>query len=112
MLSVFHMIEWLRQLAFLTGALVGTNLMYLYYGMSLNCVFGFVSIFVGIGARYGGDGVECAKYQSGRADYLTYNIITLFLYMFTCVHHVLIFKIMGAEWCNDVYNEEEEDDDD
>lgn len=44
--------------------------------------------------------------------YLSLHILFLILYIFTCFHHVLIFKIMGPEWCHEVYNEEEEDDDD
>ena len=112
LLAIFHMIEWLRQLAFMAGALTGTNLMHIYYGLSLNVPFGFIAIFVGIAARYGEEGTKCAQYQTFRADYLTYNLITLFVYLFSCFHHVLLLKFLGVDWCYEVFIEEEEDDDD
>lgn len=113
MLAVFHMIEWLRQLVFLTGTLVGVNLMHLYYIMSINVVYGFIACLVGIAARFSPAGEECAKHQTYRAEYLAYNIISLVLLLcFSAFHHVLIFRIMGTEWCHEIYLEEEEDDDD
>ena len=48
--------------------------------------------------------------QNHRGLYLALQLLTLFLYIGTCFHHILILKMKGAEWCNDVYNEEEEDD--
>jgi len=101
MLAVFHMIEWLRMLVFLTGTLVGVNLMPLYYGMSINVLYGLIACLVGIGARFSPAGVECAAYQTYRAEFLAYNIISLVLLLcFSHFHHVLIFRVMGAEWCH------------
>ena len=107
------MFEWLRQLVFMTSALVNTNMMTLYYGMSFNCVWGFVACIIALAARFGGDGAACAEEgkQTDRALYLALQFVTLFLYIFTCFHHILILKMKGAEWCHEVYNEEDEDDD-
>lgn len=59
LVTIFHMIEWLRQTVFLTTALVNVNLMPLYYLLSLNVPFGFIAMLIGIATRYGGDGASC-----------------------------------------------------
>lgn len=107
------MVEWLRQLVFMTSALVNTNMMTVYYAMSLNCVWGFVACIIAIAARFGADGAECAAEgkQDQRGLYLALQLLSLFLYIVTCFHHILILKMKGAEWCHEVYNEEDEDDD-
>ena len=56
LVTVFHMIEWLRQTVFLTTALVNVNLMPLYYFLSINVPFGFVAMLIGIAVSLGNDG--------------------------------------------------------
>jgi len=58
--TVFHMIEWLRQTVFLTSALVNVNLMPLYYALSINVPFGFIAMIIGIAVRSSADGKDCA----------------------------------------------------
>ena len=55
------MIEWNRQAMIMFSVLTETNMVMLYYGASLNCLFGFVTIFIALVARFGPDGQECAK---------------------------------------------------
>ena len=43
------------------SVLTETNMIMLYYGASLNCLFGLVSILIALVARFGPDGQECAK---------------------------------------------------
>ena len=59
--TIFHMIEWLRQTVFLTTALVNVNLMPLYYFLSFNVPFGFVAMIIGLGFRFGDKGSRCAQ---------------------------------------------------
>lgn len=116
------MIEWNRQALHFFSALVEVNMIGLYYMASVNVLFGFIVCFLCIGTRYGSAGKACAEgvtYDDGtniaqdqRAMFLSLHILFLILYIFTSFHHVLIFRLMGAEWCNEVYNEEEEEDDD
>ena len=40
------------------------------------------------------------------------HILVLLIYVITCFHHILWFRLQGAEWCHEVYNEEDEEDDD
>lgn len=106
------MAEWNRQALHFFSALVEVNMIKLYYLASVNVLFGFIVCFVAIGTRFSAGGKECAAVQEVRATYLSLHILFLILYIFTCFHHVLIFYIMGEEWCDEVINEEEEDDDD
>lgn len=76
--SVFHMIEWVRWTVFLTSALVNVNLVPVFYLLSINIPYGFIALVIGILARYGEDGADCAMTveegmmakQPERANYL------------------------------------------
>lgn len=74
---VFHSIEFMRQLAFAATALVGTNLIAVYYVLSINVVFGLVALILAIAARFGGAG--CAAKQPNRSLYLMLQFIPLVL---------------------------------
>ena len=73
---IYHSIEFMRQLAFASAALVGTNLIPVYYFLSVNVVFGLVALIVALVARFGSD---CAEIQPFRATYLMLQIIPLIL---------------------------------
>jgi hypothetical protein len=60
LVTIFHMIEWLRQTVFLTSALVNVNLVPLFYVLSVNIPFGFIAMLVAIAARFSEDGKDCA----------------------------------------------------
>jgi len=61
LVAVFHMIEWVRQAIFLTSALVGVNLMGVYYALSINIPYGFIAMLIGIISRYSSNGNACAE---------------------------------------------------
>lgn len=50
----------MRQLSVAAAALVGYNLMPLYYVLSVNVIFGVVALVIGLAARLGADGQACA----------------------------------------------------
>ena len=112
MVTIFHMIEWLRQTVFLTTALVNVNLMPLYYLLSVNVPYGFIAMIVAIGTRYGSDGAACAEAQEKRSEYLRDQIFAFFLYIFMCWAHIIFFKIKGVEWCHEQWLAEPDDEDD
>jgi hypothetical protein len=72
MVTVYHMIEWLRWLVWCTTATVGVDLIPLFYGVSLfNIPFGIISMLVAIGSRFSGSASDCAaEMQVERARYL------------------------------------------
>jgi len=103
LVTVFHMIDWIRWLMLLTSALVSVNLMSIYYFLSIiNIPFGIISLLIAIATRFSEDGNDCAQEnkQSMRAFYLGLQVIVLVLYLPTCLAHVLYFKLRGVEWCH------------
>ena len=62
---------------------VGLNLMWFYYVLSLNTLFGVIAIIVTMVARFSEDGAACAEVQTYRADWLVVEII-VFWFLFFC----------------------------
>jgi hypothetical protein len=52
---IFHMVEWIRQTIFATSALVGVDLVGVYYVMAINVPFGIVVTLAGAIAGVGSD---------------------------------------------------------
>jgi len=99
-------------LALAASALVGANLIIPYYILSLNVLFGVISLVIALITRFGADGSACATAQPGRATYLLVQIVPLILLLFSGFHVLLYMRVKGVEWCNQVINEESEDEDD
>lgn len=66
---IFHLVEWLRQTIFMTSALVGVNLVPVYYVMSLIVPYGFIILFAAGAVGFSSDS-DCQEKQPGRANYL------------------------------------------
>lgn len=114
LVSIFHMIEWLRQTVFLTSALVNVNLVPLFYALSINVPFGFIAMLVAIGVRFSADGKDCAEFgaQLERGRYLSLQILCIFLYIPMMFLHVLFFKVKGVEWLHETTKEAHAEDED
>jgi len=114
LVTIFHMIEWLRWTAFLTTALVSANLMPLYYALSVNVPFGVIVCSIAIATRFGTAGEDCALVgnQETRSFYLGLQIVCLFLILPFSFAHVIYLKIRGVEWCHEKFLHEEEDEED
>ena len=48
LVTCFHIIEWARQTVFVITTLIGTNMVKIFYYMSLNVVYGVIALIVGI----------------------------------------------------------------
>jgi len=71
--TIFHMIDWVRWTLMLTAALVGVNLLKLYYLLTaINFPLGIIAMLIAIVTRYGEEGDDCAAEgkQPTRAFYL------------------------------------------
>lgn len=114
LVSIFHMIEWLRQTVFLTSALVNVNLVPLFYALSINIPFGFIAMLVAIAARFSADGKDCAveNSQLERGRYLSLQVLCIFLYIPMMFLHVIYFKVKGVKWLNKITKEARADDED
>lgn len=68
--TVFHMVEWLRWLLFLTAALVNVDLIKPYYALScVNIPFGIIALLLGIIGRFSTEAAQCsddAQVERGR----------------------------------------------
>jgi hypothetical protein len=99
----------MRQLALASSALVGVNLICLYYVMSINAVFGFAALIIGLIAGFTGG---CDDAQPNRALYLKLQIVPLLLLIVQAFHVLFYIRMRGKDWCNEVMNEESEEEDD
>jgi hypothetical protein len=95
----------------LATALIGSNITWLYYVLSINVLYGLVVMFIAFLGRFIGDGPLCAEKQNDRALYLALQIVTFLIYLVTCFHIHLYMWIKGKEWVHEVVNEPEEDSD-
>ncbi len=66
---IFHLVEWLRQTIFMTSALVGVNLVPVYYVMSLIIPYGFIILFAAGAVGFSSES-SCQEAQPSRASYL------------------------------------------
>lgn len=81
LVTIWHLIEWLRWTVLLTTALVDANLISVFYFLSLAIPYGFiVSLIAAIGSLTGADMTACSAAQPGRATYLSSQLICFFLY--------------------------------
>lgn len=108
---IFHMIEWIRQTVFATSALVGVNLVGVYYALFLAVPPGIIAMLTGAfhAVTLGGD---CGDAQPNRSLFLKLQFVAAFLTIITCCLHVIVFKMKGVEWCHEIFIMEEEEDDD
>lgn len=113
MVSMWHMIEWIRWTFFITAALVEANLMPIFNVLQLNVIYGVVACLVAIAARYGAEGEQCsvAGKQAERAFYCGLQIVSLVLTVPLCMAHAVYMKYKGKAWCDEEYMAEDEDDD-
>ena len=114
MVSMWHMIEWIRWTVFITAALVEANLMPIFNFLQLNVVYGVIACLVAIAARYGSAGDACSApgVQAERAFYCGLQIVTLILTPILCMAHALLMKVKGKKWCQTEFEKPEDDDDD
>lgn len=108
---IFHMIEWIRQTIFATSALVGVNLVPVFYGLYVMIPFGII-VMLGGGIAAASSDSDCQEKQSARSTYLLLQFLALVLTLGTCCLHMLIFKMKGADWCNEILYREDDDEDD
>lgn len=113
MVSMWHMIEWIRWTFFITAALVEANLIPIFNVLQLNVVYGIIACLVAIAARYGSEGELCAQpgVQPERAFYCGLQVISLVLTVPLGMAHAVYMKLKGKEWCDEEYMAEDEEDD-
>lgn len=114
--TVWHMIEWVRWTLLLTTALVDANLIPIFNVFNINVPYGFVACIIAIATRYSSAGNLCAEEgaQAERGFYLGLQVICLLVYIPTCFFHIAFMKFKGVEWLHELWlkkKEDEEEDD-
>ena len=71
--GIHHIIEYIRLLVIWIVAMIGVNLMHLYYATALNTFLGIAAFFVSIGAVAGAGG--CSEAQPNRFSWLIVEIV-------------------------------------
>lgn len=66
---IFHMVEWIRQTIFATSALVGVNLVGVFYALYVMVPYGIIVMLGGAIAAFGSD-ETCSEKQSSRSTFL------------------------------------------
>ena len=94
----FHMIEWLRHTIFATSALVGVDLVGVFYGLFVGVPFGIILMFGGAIAGFSSP-AECKTVQVSRSMYLECQILAIVLTMLCCCLHAVVYVVKGVDWC-------------
>ena len=94
----------------MTSALVGVNLIPVYYVLSLIVPYGFIILFAAGAVGFSSES-DCQEKQPGRSQYLKLQFLAVALMIPTCFGHVIFFKIKGIEWIHKIYLKEDDDED-
>ena len=78
LLAIYHIIEWVKSTILLTVVFLGgvmRHLMYVWFLLELNTIFGIVCVVYSVLVRYSEDGEACAVSQPFRAQWLFVEIV-------------------------------------
>ena len=103
MVSMWHMIEWIRWTFLITAALVEANLIPIFNVLQINVLYGVIACLIAIAARFSADGEACAAtgVQAERAFYCGLQVISLVLSVPLCMAHGVLMKTKGKQWCDE-----------
>jgi hypothetical protein len=115
-LSIFHLIEWLRTTLLLTVICIGVNWTIGWYLTVLNTVYGLVAYAIVHMVYFSDDGKLCKEVQGPRADWLLVEIIAFWVLFFCFAFPMLLTMIMGKGNADDTikkaYEEAQDSDED
>ena len=115
LLSIFHIIEWIRVTFLLTVTLIGVNWAVVWYATTPNTLFGIV-VYAYVHMVYtSSDGKACGETQLNRYNWLLGEIIAFWvLFFFFSFPFVVMFcrgKSRADELLLEAYEKGNEDDD-
>ena len=112
---IYHIAEWIRTTVALCSALVGVNLIQIYYGMGLATVpLGLVSVIYTAVERFGESNAVCEEFKPTRYTItLLEFLLILILLPFVSLPSFIVFKTFKEEdlqeWEKEPEDEEEEE---
>ena len=109
LLTIYHLIEWLRWAVLLTVCFIGHNLIPIWYLTTPNSLYGIVAHIIGLMALMS-DNTECKEAQASRVDYLKWNLISI-IFLIITVFPFMYLKCMSEKSLQDALKEDDESDD-
>jgi len=107
--TIYHMIEWIRWTILGTAALVDANLIPVFYFLHLNIIFGFFAMLIAIIGVFTAPS-DCMTVQPERARYLMLQFVCLVLWIPASFSPFIFMKMKGDVWIHDQYIKDEDDD--
>ena len=111
LMSIYHLIEWIKTTIVLTVTCVGINLMWLYYPLVLNTLYGLIATIVTMIAIFSEEGEACASAQPTRNLWLKIDILIFWVTFFVFIGPVLPLRFMSKEKHDELLNAKDDDDD-
>lgn len=109
LLSIYHMIEWIKTTFLLTVVCVGLNLMWVYYLLAINTLYGVVAIVWTMIVVFSEEGQDCAYAQTNRATWLKVEIIAFWVLFFLYPGPVLPLRFCSKESHDSIINKKDDD---
>ena len=111
LMSIYHLIEWIKTTLVLTVTCVGINLMYLYYPLILNTVFGVGAWIYTMMVLFSEDGQACMKAQPTRGLWLRIDVIIFVVTFFLCLGPLIPLRFCKKSDHDEILNKKDDDDD-
>lgn len=113
LLAIYHMIEWIKTTFLLTVVCVNLNLMWVYYGLAFNTLYGVIAIVYTMIVVFSEDGQDCALpgKQEYRGMWLKVEIIGFWVLFFLYPGPVLPLRFCSKESHDQIINKKDDDDD-
>ena len=111
LMAIFHIAEWVRTTFLFTVVVVGLNLMWIYYILGLNTLFGLIAVIYTMIVRFGTDGADCASVQTFRGEWLVFEIIIFWVMFFCYPGPILPLLCCKKEKHDAIINKEDDDED-
>ena len=111
LLAIYHLVEWIKTTILFTVVIVGINLMWIYYVLCINSLFGIIAIIYTMIARFSVDGTECAAKQVYRGEWLIVEIIGFWVLFFLYPGPIVPLRLCKKESHDDIINKDSDDSD-
>ena len=109
--GIFHIIEWVKTTILLTVVLIGAvNLMWAWYALKLNTIFGIVTL-VFVHLAYFGKGKDCMDSQPTRYTWLMIEVIYFWALFWFFQYPFWVLFCCKQEAVHDAINAKDDDED-
>ena len=112
LLSIYHLIEWVRVIVFAVCVVIGANLMLIWYVTLPNAIFGLVCYIIAHMVRLSSEGKDCALYQIGRGKFLLGDLIVFYVTFIFQQFPQIFFLMLGKKRLEETLKEADSDEGD